>query len=87
VPFTVDPNERVKWALRRLYYRQRRYRTAHDGKYAADLKSLDADKIQIEGLPFTPRMQVTESLYEISAPGVDGVVVHIRQDGKVWLTK
>jgi hypothetical protein len=32
-------------------------------------------------------MQVTESLYEITAPGFNGMVVHIRQDGKTWLTK
>ena len=31
--FVDDPNERVKWALRRLYYRQRSYRAAH-GTYA-----------------------------------------------------
>jgi hypothetical protein len=87
VPFVADPNERVKWALRRLYYRQRRYRAAHDGQYASDLTALDAANIQVEGLPFSPRLQVTDSLYEITAPGFGGAVVHLRQDGKVWVTK
>ena len=31
--FVEDPDERVKWALRRLYYRQRRFREAN-GDYA-----------------------------------------------------
>jgi hypothetical protein len=85
-PFVEDPNERVKWALRRLYYRQRRFRAAHGGTYASDLAALDAGNIQVEGLAFRPAMQVTESLYEITAPGFNGMAVHIRQDGKVWLT-
>jgi hypothetical protein len=31
--------------------------------------------------------QVTPSLYEITAKGFDGAVVHIAQDGRVWLTR
>jgi hypothetical protein len=85
--FTDDPNERVKWAQRRLYYRQRRFRAAHGGKYAADLAALEAGTISVEGLAFRPVMQVTDSLYEITAAGFNGAVVHIRQDGKVWLTR
>jgi hypothetical protein len=85
--FVEDPNERVKWALRRLYYRQRRFRAANGGKYASDLGALDAGTIQVEGLAFRPILQITSSLYEITAPGFDGMVVHVRQDGKVWLTK
>jgi hypothetical protein len=26
-------------------------------------------------------------MYEISAPGFGGAVLHIRQDGKLWLTR
>src|SRR4029079_13113116 len=50
--FVEDQNERVKWALRRLYYRQRRYAAAHSGKYATDLTALDAANISVEGLAF-----------------------------------
>lgn len=83
-PFIENRNERVKWALRRLYYRQRRFRAAH-GRYATDLPALDAASISVEGLDFRPSMQVTDSLYEIRANGFDGAVVHLRQDGKVWV--
>jgi len=84
--FVEDQNERVKWALRRLYYRQRRYAAAHSGKYATDLAALDAANISVEGLAFKPAMQVTDSLYEISAAGFSGATVRIRQDGKVWVS-
>jgi hypothetical protein len=85
VAFEADPNNGVKWALRRLYYRQRRH-VAATGRYAASLDALGAGAITVEGLTFTPTMQATDTLYEIRAPGFGGATVHIRQDGKVWLT-
>ncbi len=85
-PFLEDRNERVKWALRRLYYRQRQYRTAH-GRYASDPGALDASSIQVEALEFRPTIQVTDSSYEIRANGFEGAVVHLRQDGRVWVTR
>ncbi len=84
--FVEDRNERVRWALRRLYYRQRQFRAAH-GRYASDLAALDAAGIRVEALDFQPTMQVTDSLYEIRAKGFDGAMVHLRQDGKVWVTR
>ena len=84
--FIENRNERVKWALRRLYYRQRAFRAAH-GRYASDLAALEASSITVDGLEFRPTLQVTDSLYEIRANGFDGAVVHLRQDGKVWLRR
>jgi hypothetical protein len=86
VAFVEDPNERIKWALRRLYYRQREVREAK-GRYATDLAGLGAADIRVEGIEFKPTIQATDSLYEMSAPGFDGRVVRIRQDGKVWTEK
>jgi hypothetical protein len=83
-PFVENPNERVKWALRRLYYRQREHRREH-GRYAADLSALHASNIEVEGLEFRPSMQATESRYEIRANGFDGAVVHLTEDGRVWM--
>ena len=73
----------MRWALRRLYYRQRAHRATH-GRYAADLSALGVERIVVDGLTFRPTMQVTESLYEIQAQGFDGRTVRIRQDGRVW---
>ncbi len=83
--FIDNPNERVKWALRRLYYRQAEFRQAH-GKFAASLDALGAAGITVDGLDFHPVIQATDDLYEIRAHGFNGIVVHIRQDGLVWLT-
>jgi hypothetical protein len=84
--FVDDPNERVKWALRRLYYRQRTFRTAN-GRYAASLDLLKAGDIQVDGAPFRPVMFASPSIYEISAEGFAGATAHIDQDGRVWLTR
>lgn len=85
-PFVEDRNDRVKWALRRLYYRQRQFRTAH-GRYAGDLDALNVADIKVEGLGFRPTIQVTDSLYEIRAAGFDGAIVRLRHDGRVWVTR
>ncbi|MFB6230298.1 MAG: carbohydrate-binding family 9-like protein [Salinibacter sp.] len=79
----VPPTARIKWALRRLYYRQRQY---HDstGHYASSLSALDAADVKIQGRPFTPTLQTTQSMYEITALGARGTTVHIRSDGKTW---
>jgi hypothetical protein len=84
--FVENRNERVKWALRRLYYRQRQFRAQH-GKFADDLQALNAANVQVEGLDFRPAMQVTESMYEIRANAFDGAVVRIRHDGRVSVAK
>jgi Carbohydrate family 9 binding domain-like len=84
--FVEDRNDRVRWALRRLYYRQRAYQAAN-GRYASDLAALRASDIRVEGLEFKPALSVADSLYEIRAAGFDGAVLHLRQDGKVWVTR
>jgi hypothetical protein len=83
-PFVEDRNERIEWALRRLYYRQRNYQSTH-GHYAHDLSLLHVRDIRVDGIDFKPSLQVTDSLYELRAPGFDGAVVHLRQDGRVWI--
>jgi len=84
--FIADPNERVKWALRRLYYRQRRYRAA-SGTYASTLDALNVSSIRVDGIEFTPTMNTTASTYEITSPGFDRTTVHIVSDGHVWVSR
>lgn len=86
VAFLENRNDRVKWALRRLYYRQRAFRAAN-GRHATDLTALRASDVRVDGLELRPTLHATPSLYEITAPGFDGVTVHIRQDGLVWTTE
>jgi hypothetical protein len=82
--FVEDPNENVKWALRRLYYRQRAWREKSGG-FASTLKALAAEDIRVDGLDFRPSITATPSLYEIVAAGFGGATVHIDQDGRVWV--
>jgi hypothetical protein len=82
--FVADPNDPIKWALRRLYYRQSAYHATH-GRYASDLATLDA--AGIEGFASLPELRTTGSLYEIAAPGAGSSTVRIRQDGRVWVTQ
>lgn len=86
VSVEVPPNARVKWALRRLYYRQRQYRET-TGHYASSLSALDADEIGLDDRAFAPTLQTTQSIYELTAPGADGTTVHLRSDGKTWTTR
>lgn len=84
------PNRRIKRALRRLYYRQRAYHE-ENGTYASSLSALGASSLDAvlegRGPSVTPTLRTTQTMFEITAPGSNGTVVHIRQDGKVWTTK
>jgi hypothetical protein len=76
----------VKWALRRLYYRQRAFRESH-ASYAATLDALGPRDLRVEGIDFRPILRGTQSFYEITAKGFGGIVVHIDQDGRVWMSR
>ena len=47
---------------------------------------MGASDIRVDGVDFRPVLNATPSLYEITANGFAGAVVHITQDGRVWLT-
>ena len=54
------------------------------GAFADELWLLNAEAITVEGIAFEPSLEVTTSLYEITAPGFNGKTLHIRHDGKAW---
>jgi hypothetical protein len=81
-----DANEQIKWALRRLYYRQRDAR-AKTGGYATTLDDLRATEVRVDGREFRPRMDATATAYEIAAAGQDGYMIRINQDGRTWMTR
>lgn len=85
--FVEDPNERVKWALRQLYYRQREYFAEH-GRYAEDLVLLRASDVAVArgaGRDLQLSLQGMGNRYEIRANGASGSLVFIRQDGLTWV--
>jgi hypothetical protein len=85
-PFVDDPNDAVKWALRRIYYRQRTYR-ATNGRYATSLSALEGPPVTLNGRAFAPDLQATRDTYRVSAPGFGGATVHLQHDGRVWIDR
>ena len=60
--------------------------SATSGGYAATLDTLNAANIRVEGLEFRPALRTAVALRDHRA-GFDGAVVHIDQDGRVWVTR
>jgi hypothetical protein len=84
--FVDRPEEKVKWALRRIYYRER---ALYDGKgaFSSDLSSLglkSAKELKVKDWVYPPVIQTTKSLFEAFYTSKAGATWHIRQDGKVW---
>ena len=82
-------DEKVKWALRRIYYREMEYRRK-SGSFTADLAALDLGNdpgMAPDGWASPPSIAVTDSLFEAVYRDADGAGWHIRQDGLVWKTE
>ena len=78
--FALPPDERVKWELRRLYYKERNYCEIH-GSFTDDLRLLTGG----EALAIQPVIETTRSMFQIAAPSSDGTAIYcIREDGKLW---
>jgi hypothetical protein len=80
--FVPRPEERVKWALRRIYYGERIYRDRH-GSFTDDLGQLRLEGLILEGYE-PPVVKVTPGLFEAIYQAKDGESWHIMQDGLVW---
>ncbi|WP_169087388.1 carbohydrate-binding family 9-like protein [Paenibacillus sp. PL91] len=79
--FELPRDERIKWELRKLYYRERNYFASH-GEFAKEASLL---MMGDEYWSITPVIETTRSLFQISAPSTDGKSIYcIREDGKLW---
>lgn len=87
--FSEEPEEKVKWALRMIYYRQwDKYQK--EGRFATDLESLRLSQdraMRIKNWSFPPQIYTTKSLFEAVYISKTGVCWHISQDGLVWKTE
>ncbi|MBO2944661.1 carbohydrate-binding family 9-like protein [Paenibacillus sp. F411] len=78
--FSLPADERIKWELRKLYYRQRNYYEAQ-GCFCDDALLL----MQGEKWVIDPLIETTRSLFQITAAAADGsAVLCIREDGRLW---
>jgi hypothetical protein len=81
--FVFQPEENVKWALRQIYYKEKKYFEVNK-KYTTDMNALRLMDLKVEGY-FSPVIQTTSNLYEAVIVSVDGKTSwHISQDGRTW---
>jgi len=87
--FERRAEEKIKWALRKIYYAEwRRYSDA--GGFATDVVSLGLkgeEALKIKGWSSPPAIFATPSLFEAVYTAKSGESWHIRQDGLVWKDK
>jgi hypothetical protein len=85
--FREGLEEKVKWALRKIYYRERNL-YGSSGRFTADLAELglkDAKELKITDWSRSPVLLTTQSLFEaVYVHNKSGRRWHIRQDGLVW---
>lgn len=80
VSFELPADERIKWELRRLYYRQRNHYVRH-GAFCREAETLLDDG----EWTIVPRIETTSRQFLIAAPSSDGSSSYfIREDGKLW---
>jgi hypothetical protein len=81
--FLARGEEKVKWALRRIYYAERMFRDAN-GSFTSDLDRLGLADLELKGyLP--PSVSATPSLFEAAYHEKSGSESwHIMQDGLIW---
>jgi len=84
--FPPDGEERAKWALRKVYYREWAYRNEH-GVFSERLEDLglagDPD-LELTDAAARPAIRTTGSLFEASLATPAGAIWRIRQDGQIW---
>jgi hypothetical protein len=82
--FIRYPEEKAKWALRQVYYKQKEY-FVKNGRYASGVEELELNNQTIEGYTWPPAIECTQSLYEAVIRSSDGKELwHITQDGRTW---
>ena len=82
VYFKESGLDKIKWALRQVYVRQRNYFFRND-RFTASVKALDLRKAPAKGVPWPPKIVLTPSGWEATVNWNDQKVI-IRKDGKVW---
>lgn len=84
--FPPAEDEKAKWALRKVYYREWAYRNER-GVFSDSLKELglvgDPD-LRAAGADARTAIRTTESLFEASLAVPGGATWRIRQDGLIW---
>jgi len=85
--FIENKDEAAKWALRKIYYKERAY-FEKNSSYTVNLNDLGFTETKIPGYKTVPAIECTTSLFEASLLSEDGTKkVSIRNDGLTWITE
>jgi Carbohydrate family 9 binding domain-like len=81
--FIPDPDLRLKWALRMIYYAEDRYYLKNN-TYSSNLEDLGLKKSDFPENLSVPVIESTRSAFESYFPSADGITIWtIYQDGKI----
>lgn len=81
--FTLPSTDKIKWALRQLYYQQGLYFEQYQ-RYADDLAFLTLPEVDIDNYTFSPQLLMTYKGYELIANGLNNQAVwRISADGRI----
>ena len=83
VVFKENNIDKIKWALRQVYYHQRNY-NEKNGFYAKSLEELDLATSPVSNVPWPPKIHITFSGWEASLVSNEKTY-YIRKDGLVWI--
>ncbi|MFC2117894.1 carbohydrate-binding family 9-like protein [Bacteroidota bacterium] len=82
--FVFNDDEKIKWALRQIYYQQRNFLEKY-GKYSDDLENLGLIDLKIQGLNFNPEIILMPGYYMARSKDVSGKKYwNILPDGIIW---
>ena len=84
--FTRRADEKVKWALRKIYFAERA-RYYKRSEFCSDLEALGLKgeaALRVKGWSYPPVLQTTAGQFEAFITAKSGESWHIRQDGLVW---
>lgn len=86
VSFIGNNDEKAKWYLRSIYYKQHEFFQKHN-RYSADLNELGLKQNDIPDFILPPEISCTPTLFEASVKYKDlSKKVSIRNDGLTWIS-
>ncbi len=85
--FIENSEEKVKWALRTIYYHQKEH-FERSGRYTDRIDDLNMETMELQDYRWPPYIRTTMSLFEASLSSLKGGTVwRISQDGRIWRTQ
>jgi hypothetical protein len=82
--FLFKPEELAKWALRQVYYKEKKH-LEEKGAYSADPAALGLPGMKVEGYGWPPGIRAGWKLFDARLAAADGSHAwYIASDGRVW---